>query len=201
MDENVLILQALRKDSEGSNKAYEALLAQGAVGAGFAGKAQYLADLNTPITYAAPPANAPQGTQPTPQLSPNQLLMVEAYKNTYQSNQSSGTWMKTGVVTGLAAAALLAWHSAFAPIKGTEEHITKRETFVETHYERQNDKYKRFNHGEDAPWYKNKPTREELDQQAADGREAVKSAGRGLTTLFGYGTLALLAYALMKRKS
>ena len=199
MDENLRTLQALRRDYEGSNKLYESLVAQAQYPAGVAGKAQYLTDLQTPVTYAAVPPNSPPGTQPTPQFTPQQLFFINSYQPRFEGNRSAGFGMRAAGLAGVTAALLYAWTAFVPPIKGIETHITAQERHLDTHYERQNEKHRRV-FGYDAPWYKNKPAREELDQQASDGRESARGAASGLSNLAALVMGGALLFGLMKKK-
>ena len=202
MADNITILNALRKDSAGSDRVFNDLVAQSAYGA--ADKAAYLSHIHAPVPYVA---GAPAGTPAVPQLTGEQLRAIDLYRNSFEKDASVGRGIKAAMVASLIGLAAIVGTSKIDDIKGTESHVQQDWALQEQHAER----YRLTHHGRDPPWYNTHnlesisdedntlTEREMFDQKYADARADGKNAAGYLGALLAFGIGAMGLYGIIRK--
>lgn len=124
-------------------------------------------------------------------LTPKQKYLASEYqgKSDKQTNIKQG-WKWAGLAGAMLLTALAYSSFCMPNIKGTESHVQSRIT----NYETQNEKYKRFHNGQNAPWYKNMET---IVQEESEKRTVNKKTVMGLSgLLLLLGGAALTGYGI-----
>jgi len=175
------IIQRLKTNPDQREKAFEACVAKRIYDANnLANKTIYLTELRE---------NPAEGET----LTEKQSLIADAYQaqSDYQANANFG--IKATVLAGILAATAFVYTTCVPKIKGTESHVQQRIG----QYEEQNERYKRFHHGKNAPWYKSNDT---LKNEAAQNRETGRGVAGGLGGILLAIGLAAVGYSFYNKK-